>query len=220
MLWGICLTVPLTKHVGGNIPGTRLHARWNGVTTLWSTGIHSEPSLNAVAFVSTVYISWRLKRPQLTVDTQAYSISNELWTVWQAAASLILLFCRMWLVGRYIGMHKHFIGTVSIQKVEGACTSELLVAIYWWYVNTFQNTVVLMSVAQPMRQCPTEEGVKYQPELYWRPYVCGLEYWKKGNSIRTGCWGRYIGKESGNNRRLKQTWMSHSMICTAHKIVW
>ena len=27
-------------------------------------------------------------------------------------------------------MQKHFIGTVSIQKVEGACTSELLVAIY------------------------------------------------------------------------------------------
>jgi len=72
-------------------------------------------------------------------------------------------------------MQKHFIGTFSIQKVEGACTSEMLVAIYWRYANTLQNTVVLMSVAQPMRQCPEEEGVKYQPELYWR-HVRGLEY--------------------------------------------
>ena len=81
VLWGTYLTVPLTKHVGGNIPGTRLHARWNGVTTLWSIGIHSEPSPTAVAFVSIVYISWRLKRPLLTVNTWADSISNELWTV-------------------------------------------------------------------------------------------------------------------------------------------
>ena len=140
--------------------------------------------------------------------------------MWKAAASVILLFCRMWLVGGYIGMQKLFIGTVSIQKVQGACTSELLVAMYWRYANKFQNTVVLLSVAQPMRQCPTEERVKYQPELYWRPYVCGLEYLKMDNSIRTGCWGRYFGNESGNNRRLKQTMMRHFMICTAHQIEW
>ena len=84
-------------------------------------------------------------------------------------------------------MQKHFIGTVSIQKVEGACTSELLVAIYWRHANTYQNIAVLISVAQPMRQRPTEEAVKYQPEPHWRPYVCGLEYLKMGNSFRTGC---------------------------------
>jgi len=71
-------------------------------------------------------------------------------------------------------MRKHFIETVSIQKVDGACTSELFVAIYWWYANTYQNTSV--NECGTTNECPTEEGVKYQTELYWRPYVCGLEY--------------------------------------------